>query len=56
MVNVSKSQAEKEGKIAASYFKYEETPTNEYHQNVLTIIESILSWGHETNIISLTHE
>ncbi|MDA8136037.1 MAG: AAA family ATPase [Desulfobacteraceae bacterium] len=56
VVNVSKSQADKEGKVAASFLKYEEMPTNEYHQNIITIIESILSWEHENNSISLTHE
>lgn len=52
IIDVSKSQAKREGKVAASFFKYEEMDTNDYPQDVLTIIDSIIEWTHpESSIV-----
>lgn len=51
IIDVSKSQAKKEGKVAASYFKYEEMNTDDYPQNVLKIIDSIVDWTHQESLL-----
>ena len=52
IIDVSKSKAKKEGKVAASYFKYEEMDINDYPQNVLSIIDNIIEWTHpESSIV-----
>ncbi len=56
MIGISKSQADKEGKVGATYFKFEELPPEKYHHNIITIIESIVAWDHDDNIILLNHE
>ncbi len=56
VIDVSKTQAKKEGKVAASFFKYEEVDTNDYHENVLAIIDSIINWQHETSSIEIQSE
>ncbi|MEW6601014.1 MAG: AAA family ATPase [Nitrospirota bacterium] len=56
VMDVSKTQADKEGKVAASYFKFEEIDPEEYHINVKNIIDSIISWTHNTDTITINHD
>lgn len=56
VMDVSKTQADKEGKVAASYFKFEEIDPEEYHSNIKNIIDSIISWTHNTDTITINHE
>jgi len=56
VIDVSKSQAKKEGKVAASYLKYDDLDIEEYHHNILAIIESILAWEHDTSSIVINHK
>lgn len=56
IIDVSKSKAKKEGKVAASFFKYEEMDPNDYPQNVLAIIDSIIEWVHPESSIVIQND
>jgi hypothetical protein len=53
VIGISKSQAEKHGKIGAAFFKYDEMDVNEYPSEVIKMLDLILNWQEENNIIEM---
>lgn len=53
VIEISKSQAEKHGKIGAAFFKYDEMDVNEYPSEVIKMLDLILNWQEENNIIEM---
>ena len=54
IINVSKNQVEKEGKVGAAYFKYEELKVSEYPDNVQNLVNLIFDWDQKKPIVEFT--
>jgi CRISPR-associated exonuclease Cas4 len=56
VIEISKSIAEKQGKIGAAFFKYDEIGINNYSNEVIKILDLIINWQEESNIIEICKE
>jgi CRISPR-associated exonuclease Cas4 len=56
LIGISKSIAEKQGKIGAAFFKYDEIGINNYSNEVIKILDLIINWQEESNIIEICKE
>jgi len=54
VIGISKNQAEKHGKIGAAFFKYDEIDVSEYQNEVVKILNLIIDWQEENNIIVIS--
>lgn len=54
VIGISKNQAEKHGKIGAAFFKYDEIDVSEYQNEVIKILNLIINWQEENNIIEIS--
>jgi len=54
VIGISKSQAEKQGKIGAAFFKYDEIGVIDYSNEVIKILDLIINWQEENNIIEIS--
>jgi len=53
VIGISKNQAEKQGKIGAAFFKYDEIDVNNYPDEIIKILDLIINWQEESNIIEI---
>jgi len=53
VIGISKNQAEKQGKIGAAFFKFDEIDVSEYQNEVIKILNLIINWQEESNIIEI---
>jgi len=54
VIGISKNQAEKQGKIGAAFFKYDEIDVNDYPDEIIKILDLIINWQEENNIIVIS--
>lgn len=54
LIGISKNQAEKQGKIGAAFFKYDEIDVNDYPDEIIKILDLIINWQEENNIIVIS--
>ncbi len=52
-INISKNQADREGKVGAAYFKYESMPLEDYPDTAKRIIDLCIDWTEKENIIEI---
>ncbi|MBC8308419.1 MAG: AAA family ATPase [Pelagibacterales bacterium] len=53
IIGVSTNQAEKEGKVGAAFFKYEDMDLNDYPKEVSKIIKLIYNWDEDEKIFEI---
>ena len=53
VVGISNSQADKEGKVGAIFFKYDELKTTDYPAQVKTILDLIINWDKTGNTVEI---
>jgi len=53
VIGISKNQAEKQGKIGAAFFKYDEIDVDDYSDEIIKILDLIINWQEESNIIEI---
>ena len=53
VINISKNQADREGKVGAAYFKYESMPLEDYPKAAKRIIDLCVDWTEKENIIEI---
>jgi len=54
VIGISKNQAEKQGKISAAFFKYDKIDVNDYPDEIIKILDLIINWQEENNIIVIS--
>ena len=54
VIGISKNQAEKQGKIGAAFFKYDEIDVNDYPDEIIKILDLIINWEGENNTIVIS--
>jgi CRISPR-associated exonuclease Cas4 len=54
VIGISKNQAEKQGKIGAAFFKYDEIDVNDYPDEIIKILDLIINWQEKNNIIVIS--
>jgi CRISPR-associated exonuclease Cas4 len=53
VIGISKNQAEKQGKIGAAFFKFDEIDVDDYSDEIIKILDLIINWQEESNIIEI---
>ncbi|GAI80787.1 unnamed protein product [marine sediment metagenome] len=53
VIGISKNQAEKQGKIGAAFFKFDEIDVDNYSDEIIKILDLIINWQEESNIIEI---
>ena len=51
VIGISKSQAKKQGKIGAAFFKYDKIDVNDYPSEVIKMLNLILNWQEERDVV-----
>ena len=51
---ISKAQADKHGKIGAAFFKYDEMEVEDYPSEVVKMLDLIIDWYEQNNIIEMS--
>ena len=54
VIGVTTSQAEKHGKVRATYFKYDEMNPDEYPEKVKVLMKLLVEWTSQEKIYELT--
>lgn len=54
IIGISMSQEEKHGKIGAAFFRYDEMDVDNYASEVIKILDLIIDWQEEDNIIEIS--